>query len=315
MSGLEARGRLPGEPVAIVDIGSNSVRLVAYESLSRALDPDLQREGAVRARPRRRHDRLPVRRRDGQGAGGAAALPRPVPNDGHRQHSRAGDRGGARRRQRPAVPRAGGAGDRLRDRSAHRPARGAALRPRRGFVDLGRRRGGRRPRRRLARACRRRRRQGRARRHPAARRPVAARAFRSLAEEGGQDRARCAAEGESARQSRRPDLLRRRRHLARAGAPAHEPAPISDAGDAQLRHPDPRRAGIRQAGRAHRDRGADLDRDACRPPAGRCSPMARRCSRRSSAARPRRRSSSRRSACAKACCSRACRPRSRRRIR
>jgi len=39
MSGLEARGRLPGEPVAIVDIGSNSVRLVAYESLSRALTP------------------------------------------------------------------------------------------------------------------------------------------------------------------------------------------------------------------------------------------------------------------------------------
>ena len=37
MSGLEARGRLPGEPVAIVDIGSNSVRLVAYEALSRAL--------------------------------------------------------------------------------------------------------------------------------------------------------------------------------------------------------------------------------------------------------------------------------------
>ena len=39
MSALEARGRLPGEPVAIVDIGSNSVRLVAYESLTRALTP------------------------------------------------------------------------------------------------------------------------------------------------------------------------------------------------------------------------------------------------------------------------------------
>jgi exopolyphosphatase/guanosine-5'-triphosphate,3'-diphosphate pyrophosphatase len=35
----EARGRLPGEPVAIVDIGSNSVRLVAYESLTRAPTP------------------------------------------------------------------------------------------------------------------------------------------------------------------------------------------------------------------------------------------------------------------------------------
>src|SRR5271154_6681345 len=36
MSLSEARGRLPGEPVAIVDIGSNSVRLVAYEALTRA---------------------------------------------------------------------------------------------------------------------------------------------------------------------------------------------------------------------------------------------------------------------------------------
>jgi exopolyphosphatase/guanosine-5'-triphosphate,3'-diphosphate pyrophosphatase len=36
MTEWEARGRLPGEPVAIVDIGSNSVRLVAYEALTRA---------------------------------------------------------------------------------------------------------------------------------------------------------------------------------------------------------------------------------------------------------------------------------------
>jgi len=34
-----AQGRLPGTPVAIVDIGSNSVRLVAYESHSRAPTP------------------------------------------------------------------------------------------------------------------------------------------------------------------------------------------------------------------------------------------------------------------------------------
>jgi exopolyphosphatase len=36
---IKAQGRLPGEPVAIVDIGSNSVRLVAYESHSRAPTP------------------------------------------------------------------------------------------------------------------------------------------------------------------------------------------------------------------------------------------------------------------------------------
>jgi exopolyphosphatase/guanosine-5'-triphosphate,3'-diphosphate pyrophosphatase len=35
MSDMTAYGRAPGEPVAIVDIGSNSVRLVAYEALSR----------------------------------------------------------------------------------------------------------------------------------------------------------------------------------------------------------------------------------------------------------------------------------------
>ena len=39
MTKWDARGRLPGEPVAIVDIGSNSVRLVAYESLTRAPTP------------------------------------------------------------------------------------------------------------------------------------------------------------------------------------------------------------------------------------------------------------------------------------
>jgi exopolyphosphatase/guanosine-5'-triphosphate,3'-diphosphate pyrophosphatase len=37
MKDLEALGRLPGEPVAIVDIGSNSVRLVSYEALCRSL--------------------------------------------------------------------------------------------------------------------------------------------------------------------------------------------------------------------------------------------------------------------------------------
>jgi exopolyphosphatase/guanosine-5'-triphosphate,3'-diphosphate pyrophosphatase len=36
---VESRGRLPGEPVAIVDIGSNSVRLVSYEGLLRSPTP------------------------------------------------------------------------------------------------------------------------------------------------------------------------------------------------------------------------------------------------------------------------------------
>ncbi|MGD0723759.1 MAG: Ppx/GppA family phosphatase, partial [Roseiarcus sp.] len=39
MSVFDSRGRLPGMPVAIVDIGSNSVRLVAYEALTRSPTP------------------------------------------------------------------------------------------------------------------------------------------------------------------------------------------------------------------------------------------------------------------------------------
>jgi exopolyphosphatase/guanosine-5'-triphosphate,3'-diphosphate pyrophosphatase len=39
MSLTEARGRHAGEPVAIVDIGSNSVRLVSYEALTRSPTP------------------------------------------------------------------------------------------------------------------------------------------------------------------------------------------------------------------------------------------------------------------------------------
>ncbi|HEV3043548.1 MAG TPA: exopolyphosphatase, partial [Roseiarcus sp.] len=36
---IEAKGRLPGAPVAIIDIGSNSVRLVSYEALVRSPTP------------------------------------------------------------------------------------------------------------------------------------------------------------------------------------------------------------------------------------------------------------------------------------
>ena len=44
-------------PVAVIDIGSNSVRLVVYEAAVALADPAVQREGAVRPRPRRRHHR------------------------------------------------------------------------------------------------------------------------------------------------------------------------------------------------------------------------------------------------------------------
>src|SRR5258706_11731329 len=38
--GIEAQGRIDnGPPVAVIDIGSNSVRLVVYEGLTRSLTP------------------------------------------------------------------------------------------------------------------------------------------------------------------------------------------------------------------------------------------------------------------------------------
>src|SRR5689334_19311793 len=39
LSGEPAPGRLPGSPIAVIDIGSNSVRLVVYERLCRAPTP------------------------------------------------------------------------------------------------------------------------------------------------------------------------------------------------------------------------------------------------------------------------------------
>ena len=53
--------------MAIIDIGSNSVRLVAYDNLDRAPGAVLQREIVVRARQRRLHDgqARQVRRREG----------------------------------------------------------------------------------------------------------------------------------------------------------------------------------------------------------------------------------------------------------
>ena len=46
------RPRKRASSVAVIDIGSNSVRLVVYETMARSLVSDLQREDAVRPRPR-----------------------------------------------------------------------------------------------------------------------------------------------------------------------------------------------------------------------------------------------------------------------
>ena len=70
---------MTGGPVAIVDIGSNSVRLVAYERVVARPDADLQREGAVRPRPWREHDRAVGGRRDESRPDGLAGFQDPMP--------------------------------------------------------------------------------------------------------------------------------------------------------------------------------------------------------------------------------------------
>ena len=76
-----ARGRLPGKPLAIVDIGSNSVRLVSYEAQSRAPTPTFNEKALMRSRQRRCDDRTLARGRHRQGAGRASALSRSLRHD------------------------------------------------------------------------------------------------------------------------------------------------------------------------------------------------------------------------------------------
>ena len=190
MSDSKLRAGCRATPVAIVDIGSNSVRLVAYEGLTRAPTPTFNEKALC-------------------GLGRGVATTGLLPEDavakalaalqrfrvlcdtmgirdvrGHRH------RGGARRRERPAIPRARRARDRLPIELLSGRAGGAALGARRRQLDPpgGRRR--RRPRRRLARADRRQGPRGDLGPHAAARRPVVDGSFRTVAEEGGQDRAR-----------------------------------------------------------------------------------------------------------------------------
>ena len=69
-----ARGRLPGEPVAIVDIGSNSVRLVSYELQSRAPTPTFNEKALCGLGKGVAMTGLSARGRRPQSAGRASAL-------------------------------------------------------------------------------------------------------------------------------------------------------------------------------------------------------------------------------------------------
>ena len=85
---------------AVVDLGSNSVRLVVYEGALPQSGGDLQREGGAAARPRPAGDRTAERRRHGPGVHRAAPLSRRGARDGRGAVRGAGHRRGARCAQR-----------------------------------------------------------------------------------------------------------------------------------------------------------------------------------------------------------------------
>ena len=91
--------------------------------------------------------------------------------------------------------------------------------------------------------------------HASARRPVADGPFGAFAKKAAKI-VRDTLAGQGAAGAGGANVLCGRRHLAGFGPPAYAPAAISDERDAQLRHPDPRRARIRASGRTDRSRRA-----------------------------------------------------------
>ncbi len=262
-----AKGRLDhGPPVAVIDIGSNSVRLVIYEGLTCAPTPifnekvlaglgrQVQTTGLLAPaaidtaletlkRFRALCDTLHVRK--------IWAIATAACRDA--RNGRAFIEEATRIMRTPIAILSG-----KREAAPHR------ARHRLRHPQAGRHR--RRPRRRLARTGRRARLARTRRRDAAARRTGFAGHRRTLAQEGGKNRRGRVRRSRHAARRRGPHLLRGRRHLARAGAAAHVADRLSVPCDAQLSHQRARGAGILAAGAPGRHRDAVQDRSRQRRP-------------------------------------------------
>ena len=97
MSDSQAQGRLPGEPVAIVDIGSNSVRLVSYKSQSRAPTPTFNEKALCGLGKGVAMTGLLPEDGGRQDAGRTSALSRSLRHNADQRRARHRDRRGSRR--------------------------------------------------------------------------------------------------------------------------------------------------------------------------------------------------------------------------
>ena len=241
-------------------------------------DAALQREGALRARPRSGDARPPRPRGDRLGACRAPPLPRARHADAggvgararHRRAARGGERTRVHRLRRADHGRAGIAPLRRRG--------GAPVGPRRHLRHPQSRRHRRRSRRRQPRGDRHPQGADRHRRDVSARRPPARGSLGEAAQEGREDRCREPRRLEGAAIRREAALLRDRRHLAVAGAAAHAPEGLSAPRHASVLDSGGGGGGLLPHGRPPRDRIARTRSRSSRATAGRCFPTAPRSS-------------------------------------
>ena len=238
--------RMPFKPpadaprCAVVDLGSNSVRLVVYEGHLPQSGGDLQREGGAAAGPRPAVDRAAERRRHGPGVHRAAPLSRGGARDGRGAVRGAGDRRGARRPQRRGLRRrAAGAPARRADPRSVRAAGGGILGDGRAVRHSDRRRHPGRYRRRLAGAGAARSRRARRVAHVEPGRDPAGGARRRRSGAGAGDRRGRPGDGAVAGRGRQSRSVSGGRRVARAGAHPHGADRLSAADGASL-HDRPR---------------------------------------------------------------------------